>query len=275
MQLSEQQLTQLKSNITEIARPLVHEHYRHLQTNDVHTKTSPTDLVTVVDQDIERQLTKRLRGQYPQAMIIGEEAVSQNPQLLDSLDNAELTFVIDPIDGTWNFAHGMSVFGVMVAVISDGLCQHALLYDPIINDWQQATLGQGAFYEDSSGKQSPIHVSDRNGLAQLRGFVPLCNFNQAMQLHIAPQLAGFARIMEFGCSCFEYRLLNDGAADFIIAPDPKVWDHAPGQLILSEAGGYSCFSDGEAYRPGRNRGILLAANSQQNWQELMNHFQLI
>ncbi|CAG9297794.1 inositol monophosphatase family protein [Celerinatantimonas diazotrophica] len=275
MQLDEQQLVQLKSDITELARASVHPHYRHLQDADVHTKTSATDLVTVVDQDIEQQLTDRLRAQYPHATVIGEEAVSQNPQLIEYLDESELTFVIDPIDGTWNFAHGVSVFGVMVAVLSEGRCQHALLYDPIMDDWQQATLGQGAFYEDSRAQQRPIHVSDRGGIAQLRGFVPLYNFNQAMQLHLAPQLAGFARIMEFGCSCFEYRLLNEGAVDFIIAPDPKIWDHAPGQLILSEAGGYSCFSDGEAYHPGRHRGILLAANNLETWQVLMDHFRLV
>lgn len=275
MQLNESQLTQLKRDINELARAPIHRHYRHLQHSEVFTKTSSTDLVTVVDQDIERLLTQRLRTQYPQAMIIGEEAISQDPQLLEYIDEHELAFVIDPIDGTWNFTHGVSVFGVMVAVLSDGICQHALLYDPIMNDWQQATLAQGAFYEDGNGHKSPLHVSDRKGLAQLRGFVSLCNFNQAMQLHIAPQLAGFARIMEFGCSCFEYRLLNAGAADFIIAPDPKVWDHAPGQLILSEAGGYSCFTDGQSYHPGRNCGVLLATNTQQNWLELMNHFQLM
>ncbi|MFM2484609.1 inositol monophosphatase family protein [Celerinatantimonas yamalensis] len=273
--LHDEQLQQLMELIQGVAQPHVLQHYRMLRTQDIQTKTSATDLVTIVDQRIEQQLTEQLQRYYPQALIIGEEAISRDPYRLDALKHASLAFIIDPIDGTWNFANQLSVFGVIVAVVCHGACEHALLYDPLQNDWQLATRGKGAFYQNAQGEKRPLTVSDRANLAQMSGFVSLFSFNQAMQLHLAPQLAGFARLMAFGCSFFEYRLLAGGQADFLIARDPKVWDHAAGLLLLQEAGGYSAFSDGEPYYPTRNRGLLLCANSAASWQALMAHFQLI
>lgn len=275
MRLVPSELDQLKNVIRQVSQSQVQRHYRHLDCGDVATKRSSIDLVTVADRNIEQQLTRELTRLYPQAVVIGEEAVSAAPHILERLGDADLAFVIDPIDGTWNFANEISVFGVMVAVISNGQTQHGLLYDPLQDDWVMATQGQGAWRVDSTGQSQVLNASDRDVLAQAIGFVSLFTFNAAMQLHLAPQLAGFARVMSFGCSCFEYRSLSAGRADFLVAPDPNVWDHAAGQLIFHEAGGFSAFTDGEAYSPIRDRGILVCASNEALWHRLLSHFQLV
>lgn len=115
MRLVPSELDQLRSVIRQVAQSQVQSHYRHLENSDVATKRSPIDLVTVVDKNIEQQLTSEFKRLYPQSVVIGEESVAAAPYILEQLGDAKLAFVIDPIDGTWNFANEVSVFGVMVA----------------------------------------------------------------------------------------------------------------------------------------------------------------
>ncbi|TIT59849.1 MAG: inositol monophosphatase, partial [Mesorhizobium sp.] len=94
--------------------------FRRLDEGEVRQKTSAADLVTEADVNAERLITVRLRERYPQAMIVGEEACSDDTALLQGLGEADLAFVIDPVDGTFNFASGVPLFGVMLGVVVKG-----------------------------------------------------------------------------------------------------------------------------------------------------------
>lgn len=272
--LSHSEFITLQQAISQIAQEQVQHYYRQLQPQQIEAKTSPIDLVTIVDKNIEQRLHEWLLTHYPQACIIGEEQVAAEPQILDQLDRAELAFVIDPIDGTWNFANGLSVFGVMVAIVERGKTVQALLYDPLMNDWWWASHSEGAYQRNAQGISKPLCAADDKSIAELTGFISPFTFPEPYKSKLLPHFGDFARVMSFGCSCYEYRLLTAGRSDFLVSVNPKVWDHAPGQLILAQAGGYSAFSDGEPYTPSRHSGVLIAAASKKMWQQLVEQLEL-
>src|SRR5688572_9698983 len=97
--------------------------FRTLQPEDIHSKDTPgdpDDLVTIVDKSAELYLIDALTAVVPGAAFIGEEAVCENPALLDALSARAPAWLIDPIDGTKNFASGNADFGVMLALVEGG-----------------------------------------------------------------------------------------------------------------------------------------------------------
>ncbi len=118
--------------------------FRNLGAGDVRMKSEAIDLVTEADEAAERLIKARMAELAPDALFIGEESVAANPALLASLAGADLAIVVDPIDGTFNYAAGMPLFGVMAAVVSKGETVAGLIYDPMGNDWVIAEKGSGA-----------------------------------------------------------------------------------------------------------------------------------
>ena len=117
--------------LADAARAEIMPRFRRLGEGDVRQKTSAADLVTEADVNAERLITARLRERYPQAMIVGEEACSDNPALLQGLGDADLAFVVDPVDGTFNFASGVPLFGVMLSVVVKGETVAGIIHDPV------------------------------------------------------------------------------------------------------------------------------------------------
>jgi fructose-1,6-bisphosphatase/inositol monophosphatase family enzyme len=131
------------------ARSEIMPRFRRLGPDDVRAKSAPDDLVTEADLAAEDAISRDLAQDFPDALILGEEAVESDPTLLDRLPDAELAFVIDPVDGTWNFAAGLATFGVILAVVEKGETVMGLLYDPVLDDWVVARKGLGFLVRES------------------------------------------------------------------------------------------------------------------------------
>ena len=101
-----------------LARAAVQEilpRFQALTADQVRQKTSAFDIVTEADEAAEAVIAADLREAFPGALIVGEEGTERDPSLLQAIGGAELAFVVDPIDGTKNFASGLPLFGVMAA----------------------------------------------------------------------------------------------------------------------------------------------------------------
>ncbi len=98
-------------------------------------KSEAIDLVTEGDEAAERLIKANIDAIAPGAVFIGEESVAADPALLDKLAGADLAIVVDPIDGTFNFAAGLPLFGVMASVVAGGETVAGIIYDPLGNDW--------------------------------------------------------------------------------------------------------------------------------------------
>ncbi|MEM9974328.1 MAG: inositol monophosphatase [Pseudomonadota bacterium] len=243
--------------------------FRALGAGQVGSKSAPDDLVTVADTAAEAALTAAVDEILPTAQVIGEEAVSANPAILAKAGAPGLTVVIDPIDGTWNYAHGLAVYGVIVAVLRDGQTIFSLLYDPTGDDWVIARAGGGAWFGGAERPPERISVADDPGAAAHSfGFVALNLFSKPDQALIARTLPQFLRTQSLRCSCHEYRQQAQGHVAFGLNGALMPWDHAAGVLALREAGGVARLLDGRAYAPTLHEGLLLTAVSERLWHEL-------
>lgn len=268
IEFSQADLGTLMHEMAETAGVEVLPRFGNSAANHIRTKTGPDDLVTDADIAAERRLTKALGDQFPHAFIVGEEAVSKDPALLDRLAHEPLAIVIDPVDGTWNFAHGTPVFGMIVAVVSNGRTVAGAIHYPLLGDFLVARLGQGAWHFSAEGVRKQLALPASPGREAMRGFVQLHMFSKNEQLELAPRLMSFARTTTWGCSAFEYRLITTGAVEFSLNATLMPWDHAAGTLIYTEAGGHAALLSGEPYVPTLTRGRLLLASSARSWRQI-------
>lgn len=241
-----------------VAKAEILPRFRQLSAGDVSTKTGPEDLVTEADLHAETAIAAGVRTLLPDALIVGEEAAENQPELLHRLADAPLSVIVDPVDGTWNFAKGLTTFGVILAVAERGETVFGLLYDPVMDDWVVARKGGGAWHVAADGASRRLSLSDVAG-DDLTGFVGLFHYPRALRLRLADDLPGFRRIWSVRCSCHEYRVTALGGADFVLSNALKPWDHAAGALAVAEAGGAVGLLDGRDYRASITSGSYLVS----------------
>jgi fructose-1,6-bisphosphatase/inositol monophosphatase family enzyme len=228
------------------------------------------ELVTVADREAEVILADGLAKLLPEAAIVGEEACEAEPALMDRLGDA-LCWIIDPIDGTNNFASGKPPFGIMVALAEAGETIGGWIYDPLRGRFCTAHKGHGAFVDGeritarTSGQTPPIAAISLVFADPAR--------REALKTHIAPHytLVDIPR-----CAAEQYPRIALGENDITIFERTLAWDHAAGVLLVNEAGGKVARPDGRPYRVDEHlRPSLIGAASPALWDELAARMQAL
>jgi fructose-1,6-bisphosphatase/inositol monophosphatase family enzyme len=258
----------LANTLAEAAQIEIMPRFRRLGEGDIRQKTSAADLVTEADVNAERLITARLRERYPLAMVIGEEACSDNPALLDGLGEADLAFVIDPVDGTFNFASGVPLFGVMLAVVVKGETVAGIIHDPVGKDWLIGGKGAGSHIRHAHGSLEKVHVAPPAPISEMTGSVSWQYMPEPERSRLARNQTKILSQFAYRCAAHEYRLLASGHAHFVVYNKLMPWDHLAGVLIHTEAGGHAARFDGSAYLPSHLDGGLLVTPDRESWQEL-------
>ena len=236
---------------------------------EVRQKSSSFDLVTDADEAAEAAIAAALRCEFTGCAVVGEEASARNPTLLDTLSEANLTFVVDPIDGTKNFSAGMPLFGVMAAAVWRGEVVAGVILDPIRDDWAMALKGEGAWIENSGGRLTNLHVAAPPALAfEMSGIVSWIFFPAPLKAQVTANLSRVAAAVDYRCAAHQYRSLAAGHYDFALYGKVMPWDHAPGTLIHKEAGGHAAFLDGRSYTVRQRTAGLLCAPNEESWHVL-------
>lgn len=264
--------TALRDAVRAAGRAEILPRFRNLSAGQIASKTSRDDLVTIADQRAEEMIAKAVRDILPGAFILGEEAAADDPSLVASLGSAEVSVIIDPIDGTWNYAHGLGNFGTLLAVMIKDKPVYGLLYDPCRDDWIEAEAGSGAWFTDQSGND-PRRLSapaPQASLADMSGFIPVRQFPLANQHALHSASYHYRQSVAIRCSCHEYRLMALGLMDFAISSGTKPWDHVAGQIVLNEIGGASARPGGRPYSPTTD-GMLIAASHPQTLKMVSRH----
>lgn len=242
--------------------------FRNLGDGDVRMKSEAIDLVTEADEAAERLIRDGIAEIMPDALFIGEEAVAADPALLGKLAGADLAVVVDPIDGTFNFASGLALFGVMLSVVSKGETVAGLIYDPIGNDWAIVEKGSGSWMCKPDGSQEQMFMRPSQPLEQMIGIANTGYFDIETRRKLLVNLADVRLFTSYRCAAHEYRLLAQGHMDFAMYNKLMPWDHLAGALLMQEAGGHVARLDGSAYLPHHTDGGLLVAADEDTWQEL-------
>jgi fructose-1,6-bisphosphatase/inositol monophosphatase family enzyme len=251
--------------LAEAARDHILPRFRNLSHAEVRQKTSPFDLVTDADEAAERAIAAALTSAFPGAVIIGEEAAEKDAGLLDRLAGAELAFVVDPIDGTKNFASGLPLFGVMAAATVRGEIVAGIIHDPIGCDSAVAIRGGGACIRREDGRHVDLRVAAPVPLSQMEGIVGTTYLPEPLRSIVSVNLPRLATTANYRCAAHEYRLAAGGHCHFLLYNKLMPWDHAAGWLLHREAGGYSARFDGSPYRPTLRTGGLICAPDEASW----------
>ena len=199
---------------------------------------SPNDFVTEVDRAAEQAIIEVLRDAFPGHGILAEESGESGPE-------SEFTWIIDPLDGTTNFIHGMPQYAVSIAQTKNGVLEHAVVYDPNTNEMFTASRGAGAFLNDRR-----IRVSRRTRLNEAligTGF-PFRQFDHvdaylAMFKELTQKTAGIRRP---GAASLDLAYVAAGRFDGFWEMGLSPWDMAAGVLLIQEAGGLVSDLSGEA-----------------------------
>jgi fructose-1,6-bisphosphatase/inositol monophosphatase family enzyme len=268
MTLSTRQLADIDALVRDTARQVIMPLFRNLAPGSVHAKTGPQDLVTEADEAAERRITAGLRTMFPGCAVVGEEAASADPTLLTVLADADLAFVVDPIDGTYNFASGLPLFGTMIAAIARGEVIASVIHDPVGNDSALALRGEGAWIETTANNRRDLRVKPPVPVAEMAGNLSWRFLPEADRARVCANLPKVAGSWDYRCSAHEYRMLADGHCDFLFFYRLYPWDHAPGWLLHQEAGGYAAQFDGRPYNPPRIDGGLICAADRDSWRAL-------
>ncbi|MEX3009421.1 inositol monophosphatase [Hoeflea sp. TYP-13] len=233
---------------------------------DIKEKEASWDVVTEADTAAEKYISAALLQHYPNARIVGEEAAAEDPSVIEGLGDTDLAFVIDPVDGTYNFASGMPTFGTILAVVVGGECVAGIIHYPIGGESLVGVAGGGSRLIDEQGNAEPVKVAAPVTLDQMVGTVSWGFMSEPQRSRVAGNLSKIGMSFGFRCSAWEYRLAATGRAHFVSAQNLMPWDHLAGVLIHEEAGGYSACVDGERYRPGIVEGGLITASDRDCWE---------
>lgn len=256
--------------IREVAHRTVLPRFRNLASHEI-TKKDAGDLVTVADEEAEAALAEGLAAILPDAHIVGEETAAKNPKSLDVLAGGDPVWIIDPVDGTQNFADGKPTFAVIVALVVAGEPRAGWIFEPVSDRMVWAQAGQGAW---EAGRR--LAIDNPPTIRALRGSVA-----RRIRENLTANPVGGARIpyemVRYRCVGAEYADLARGKLHFArYGGRMKPWDHAAGVLINREAGGYSALMDtGAPYRatPEIVQQTFLIAPDEAKWYELKALFE--
>ena len=241
--------------------------FQRLGDDDVGTKSGPMDLVTVADRAAEAAIAAAVATRFPTAAFVGEESVAEDPARLDRLATADLAIVVDPIDGTFNFASGLPLFGVMAAVVAGGETVAGIILDPLTGSHMTALKGEGARLGFRDGRPArPLRVAAAEPVGDMHGCVSWSYMPGSLRDTVATRMARLAATYNYRCAAHEYRLAATGACHVLAYGKLMPWDHLAGCLIHAEAGGFSAKFDGSPYRPSDIGGGLLLAPDAASWE---------
>ena len=219
----------------EAADRFIMPRFHALQEGDVEEK-SPGEVVTRADREAEAFLTPILCALRPEAIVVGEEASATNPMPLDAMRDTAAIWLVDPLDGTSNFIAGTSDFAVMVALLEHGLTTHAWIWRPIDREAPIAVRGSGTTRNGEGVRLGGLRTT---GSAGLRGSVRTRFLDDEHRAYVENSLSGLdADVLPgSGCAGVDYPELALGNQDFLLFRRTLPWDHAPGALVIREAGG--------------------------------------
>ncbi len=236
--------------------------YRTLTADQIDAKAAD-DVVTIADKDAEAILSEGLAKLLPEAAIVGEEAAHADPALLDRLGDT-LCWIVDPLDGTNNFARGAEPFGILVALAEAGETVAGWIYDPLSGRLCHAHRGGGAWIGEERISARPTAETPPVAAISLVFMDPAKRASMKALIEPHYTVVDIPR-----CAAEQYPRLVLGVNDVSIFERTLAWDHAAGVLFVNEAGGKAARPDGRAYRvdeahlPG-----LIGAASPALWDEL-------
>ncbi|GAB2983295.1 inositol monophosphatase family protein [Nocardioides montaniterrae] len=240
--------------LQDVAAEVINPRFRALADAEVSEK-NPGDLVTIADHESEELITDALRAAYPSALVLGEEAMAADPSLIEAYAEADHAFTVDPVDGTKNFVNGSPDHAVMVGEVVRGEITRGWIWQPQHERSYVAERGAGAYL---NGERLTV-ASDA-----------AAPYRTARRAWVGKDLPGLGALeLTWACCGVDYPHLIAGDARTIVYTRTMPWDHVPGALILTEAGGTIGRHDGGALDPQGMAGGIVAAPDEATYDAVV------
>ena len=197
---------------------------------DIAEKSNTHDLVTNIDKTAERDIIETIYRAYPKHNILGEEGGIQEEQISD------VTWIIDPLDGTMNFAHGVPHFAVSIGIRCKAHIEHGVIYDPIRDELFTATKGSGAQLNNKRMRVSKCEkIANALIAAESAYGEEIIKFYEKVFNILLVESADVRRT---GSAALDFAYVAAGRLDGFFGMGLKEWDSAAGSLLVQEAGGF-------------------------------------
>ena len=208
------------------------------------------DFVTNIDILAERQIVEIIHESYPNHAILAEEIHTQ--------PGTDYEWIIDPLDGTTNYMHGVPVFGVSIAARRNGRLEHAVIYDPVHEEMFTASRGEGAMLNNRRIRASAIRYLEQSLIGT--GFPFRDSDKTELWVDIFRDLAKkTSGVRRPGAAALDLASVACGRYEGFWESGLKVWDIAAGALLIQESGGIITDFDGE--QDFLENGTVVAASS--------------
>ncbi len=263
---------EVEAILREVAAAKIIPRFQQLQDHEVRSKSSPGDLVTIADEEAEVELKDHLEAFMPHSEVIGEEAVSKGSasrELLRSADHP--IWVVDPVDGTSNFANGIAMYGTMLALIHKGERVASWIYQIPNGDVYSTEKGAGLL-KDSKSWTPALKAADDAPFSEMNAFVSRKFMPPPMRPGLEEKFKKLKSAQTCTCCAWEYIEMLKGNAAFSIYSRIEPWDHMPGVLMLEEAGYFSRKWDRSPYLGTDLKGGLVNAPSEEVWNRVYDEF---
>ena len=217
------------------------------------SQKGPGDFVSAADKRAEQLIHEELKKGQPRYSFLMEESGAIEGE------NKDFRWIVDPLDGTTNFLHGIPHWCISIALESKGQITHGLIYDPVKDEMFTAEFGQGAFIH----RNKRLRVSGRYDFT--RALILTGAPRRAMKAHelfFKEQRAVWetgANLRRYGAAALDLAYVAAGRVEAFWERDLKAWDVAAGILIVKEAGGFITDLDNHKNSP-LETGNILASN---------------
>ena len=224
----------------------------HFRRDDLHVERKGDDSpVTVADRRAEEHLRRRIAEAFPEDGILGEE-FPERPGA------SGFRWILDPIDGTKSFIHGVPLYSTLIGIEHDGRSVAGAILIPALDECVYAAEGGGTWYAAGSGPPRPAKVSACAQLAEgLFLTSEIINFDTIGRREVYYRLQAAARLARTWGDGYGYLLVATGRAELMVDPIMNLWDAAAIQPVIQEAGG--TFTDWQG-RPTIYSGQGIATN---------------
>ncbi|SUO97757.1 inositol monophosphatase family protein [Suttonella ornithocola] len=233
------------------AGKVIQRGYRELNKIQIHEK-GRGDFVSIVDQQAEQVITNVLIDKYPDHAILGEEFGASADK------EADYQWVIDPLDGTANFVHGLPHFSVSIGLLKKGVPEIGIVYNPITDDWFTAEKGGGA---QLNGQRIRANTQRDPGRAVVATGFPYKDpeLMPEQLAYVKSVLEDFSDLRRMGGAALDFCLTACGRQDAFFELGLRPWDMAAGILIAQEAG--CIVTDFSGEKNMLENGTIICANA--------------